>query len=175
VARADLIIDLTGTPGSSDFTVSFEGTLEYNTFVLQDMSFINFTPFASATFATAPITGSTQVSTDVSSITRSLVGIGGNSTSSLFVDVSPDAFVSVDDTLTFSGTGTFTAVGITFDDLTSGTYTGIGNGPISGPGDFTGTVTLNISAVPEPSTFTNMGLGLLGMAGYGWRRRRKAA
>jgi hypothetical protein len=31
------------------------------------------------------------------------------------------------------------------------------------------------TAVPEPSTFAIMGLALIGMAGYGWRRKRKAA
>ena len=31
------------------------------------------------------------------------------------------------------------------------------------------------AAVPEPSTFAIMGLGMIGMAGYGWRRRRKSA
>ena len=32
-----------------------------------------------------------------------------------------------------------------------------------------------LAAIPEPSSFAIMGLGLIGMAGYGWRRRRKAA
>lgn len=33
----------------------------------------------------------------------------------------------------------------------------------------------NVSAVPEPSTFAIMGLGVIGMGAYSWRRRRKAA
>jgi sialate O-acetylesterase len=33
----------------------------------------------------------------------------------------------------------------------------------------------NATVVPEPSTFAMMGLGLVGLAGYSWRRKRKSA
>jgi hypothetical protein len=33
---------------------------------------------------------------------------------------------------------------------------------------------IRISTVPEPSTFALLGIGALGLLGYGWRRRRKA-
>ena len=31
------------------------------------------------------------------------------------------------------------------------------------------------SAVPEPSTLTLLGIGSLGLLGYGWKRRKQAA
>jgi hypothetical protein len=47
-------------------------------------------------------------------------------------------------------------------------------GDISGVGNFGMSITPEAgpSAVPEPASLTLFGLGLLGFAGYGWRRRR---
>jgi hypothetical protein len=45
-------------------------------------------------------------------------------------------------------------------------------GPIFGPSF---EVASAVSGVPEPSTLTLLGLGSLGLLGYGWRRRKQAA
>jgi hypothetical protein len=37
------------------------------------------------------------------------------------------------------------------------------------------TISPNASAAPEPASLTLLGLGALGLAGYGWRRRQQAA
>ena len=42
------------------------------------------------------------------------------------------------------------------------------------PANGTGGIVYQITAVPEPSTFVLLGLGALGLLGYGWRRRSAA-
>jgi hypothetical protein len=36
-------------------------------------------------------------------------------------------------------------------------------------------VVTQVTGVPEPSTLTLLGIGSLGLAGYGWRRRKQTA
>ena len=43
---------------------------------------------------------------------------------------------------------------------------------ITHQGPFNGAFSLSGQAVPEPATFTLLGLGALGLIGYRWRRRR---
>ncbi|MCZ6678552.1 MAG: lamin tail domain-containing protein, partial [Candidatus Poribacteria bacterium] len=44
-----------------------------------------------------------------------------------------------------------------------------------GDGDFGTPGTSNSTVIPEPSTFLLLGMALVGMCGYGWRRRKRNA
>jgi len=82
-------------------------------------------------------------------------------------------------TITISGTGTPLDISNWNDDTLHNlqeAIAGIGILPVANgngwdPVNFQAS---GAASVPEPSTFGIMGLGLLGMAGYNWRRRRKA-
>jgi hypothetical protein len=63
---------------------------------------------------------------------------------------------------------TVTPDGVTIEYLVLGTFLGLGFQPLtSGHIDATG--------VPEPASLTLLGIGALGLLGYGWRKRKQAA
>lgn len=171
-ARADVIVNLQGTSGSSSFFVSFDGTLTAGGAGLTELFFTGFNPFVNAPFVFQPVTGDAQISGSFGS--AALGSIAAPSSSILRVDVSPDKFVTGGETLTLSGSGTFTLPGLTFDDFTTGTYSGISDGFLQPTGDATLIISsAPASAVPEPSALALILCGLACVSARRWRARRR--
>ena len=75
-------------------------------------------------------------------------------------------------TLTFAGdTANVTQIGQGEFANSTGTATVT----VAGIGTATFTATTSTAAAPEPASLTLLGVGAVGLAGYGWRKRRRAA
>jgi hypothetical protein len=92
-------------------------------------------------------------------------GRGGSlAVSSGYQSGSPITASSTWDNTTISGLG-----------LTPGTYTWTWGSAANGTADSLEVFIPSASATPEPASLTLLGLGSLGLLGYGWRRRKVAA
>jgi len=81
--------------------------------------------------------------------------------------ITPDGYISGS---ALSGTATWSGTTISSLGLTPGTYTWTwGTGPDAD------SLTVNIGVVPEPSTLTLLGIGIAGVAGGSWLRRKRVA
>ena len=173
-------INLSGVSDSSTVNIDFSGTATqrrgsagfgfFNIFFGSE----DFTTFVTTT---TPVNGSLSV-TNMS--TGSSVAIDG-----MRVYQQPDGFLlnlsrpisgSDGQTFEFAGSGTLELGGNrTFDDFHLGTYTGAIDSPFPASPVFPDAVTLNVFAVPAPSTLPALGsLGVVGLVAAMRRRRRFA-
>jgi hypothetical protein len=98
---------------------------------------------------------------------------------------SRDALIGANQGLTFLGGVANAGEGISRVRITSGLNTIVANGVLGNPNDdvvvmddFLYAEPLAVpaaTAAPEPASLTLLGLGALGLLGYGWRKRQQAA
>lgn len=76
---------------------------------------------------------------------------------------------------TGGATGPITSVFVSSPSSVSIDFSSFGANTAAGPLPNTYDFQLQTTAIPEPSTFVLFGIGMLGILGYSWRRRKKAA
>ena len=199
-ARAELIIDITGTAGAGSIDINFSGTavttesihtgaartskpllvqdffqFDLNTSMWQvtDGGSSNLISNAAIQDSNFAVTGSATVTID---------GNTRNIDRWFFDDDGPvgddwgfsidSAFPALSAGLGVSWTGSINVSGVDLDDLNVGTYEVVDDDyKFAG---FANPHTLNISeaVVPEPSSLALLGIGGIALVGYGYRRKR---
>lgn len=205
LARADVILDILGSPGSSTLSITASGSITYDTaagpsgLVATNSTLLRFPGTANAYLQVGnnignflgagwSQTASTGERLTLSSSTLELTGSGAATFSFSLDEIRFDDDTGTDDldllfnsgqpypqvlpdsgvlTMELSGTATFTlANSNTFDDLITGTYTD----PVSYGDQSDQTVSLRVSAVPEPNGFVLVGTAII--AGLTRQRKR---
>lgn len=89
----------------------------------------------------------------------------------------PDTFTLATVSFGTVGVGTSALTLVVNDDPLYNDVKGLGNGVLAfdAVGDGSITVTQDLYPTPEPATFSLFGVGLVGMLGYGWYRRKEEA
>lgn len=171
--HAAVVIDLSGTTGSSTINIEMNGTLIESLGTQYGVFGINFPTEDFDFLATTQITGDTRVENLTTNAIVPIDSILLGASTEFQLGTSSPIIAQPGEILQFSGMGTFQLpAGRTFDEFDTGTFIGdFTHSGASGNG-----VTLNVgnspSAVPEPTSLALFGISAC-VAGVGAARRRQ--
>lgn len=177
-AYGDFVVTLSGKPGTSlvHWTVSGGGTFKLGPAGLGSISIVDDTNtdfFGPELDASLPFlaggngTITNTTTNEVVSINRFAFNDGDPTPDNLQLQMSPPPRINPGDAFTMAGSGTIdlSTQGLSFDHMNTGI------GVDSSNSVYTGSGTLIIRAVPEPSAFILTAFGLLSAGMIGRRRR----